>query len=189
MQKSRRENIVEEASILFKQKGFKATSVRELAEKVGMEAASLYNHIASKDEILEEICFRLSDRYISFLTEIEKQNISNLDKMKALIRHHVRLIIEDTEGVSVVNNDWKHLKEPSLSRFKNDRQDYEKRLAAIIEKGISEGEFQSVNVSVALFTILSAVRWVELWYKPNRDISAQTLEDDIVLMLLNGLKK
>lgn len=189
VQKTRRENIVEEASKLFKQKGFRATSVRELAEKVGMEAASLYNHIASKDDILEEICFRLSHRYISFLDEIDRSDISNLDKMRALIRHHVRLIIEDTEGVSVVNNDWKHLKEPALSRFKNDRKEYEKRLAGIIEKGIATGEFQSFNVSVVLFTILSAVRWVELWYKPNRDISPQVLEDDIVSMLLKGLKK
>ena len=189
MQKSRRDIIVEEASKLFKQRGFKATSMRDLAENVGMEAASLYNHIKSKDEILEDICFRLSNRYISFLDEIDKKPISAIDKISELIRLHVRIIIEDTEGVSVVNNDWKHLKEPALSRFKEDRKGYEKGMAAIIEKGIAAGEFQKVNVSVALFTILSAVRWVELWYKPNRDISPQVLEDDIVLMLLNGLKK
>ena len=189
VQKSRRDIIVEEASKLFKQRGFKATSMRDLAENVGMEAASLYNHIKSKDEILEDICFRLSNRYISFLDEIDKKPISAIDKISELIRLHVRIIIEDTEGVSVVNNDWKHLKEPALSRFKEDRKGYEKGMAAIIEKGIAAGEFQKVNVSVALFTILSAVRWVELWYKPNRDISPQVLEDDIVLMLLNGLKK
>jgi hypothetical protein len=46
-----------------------------------------------------------------------------------------------------------------------------------------------VNSTVALFTILSAVRWVELWFKPGRSLSAQELEDHIITMLLNGLEK
>lgn len=186
--KTRRETIIEQAQILFKEKGFSATTMRDLAERVGVEAASLYNHIKSKDEILEEICFFISNTYIAHLEDIKVQNISTSDKIETLIRLHVRIIIENTEGVSVANNEWKHLTEPALTQFKQARRDYERGFATLIEQGISEGVFQKVNVSVALFTILSAVRWVELWYKPERAISAETLENDIVLMLLNGLK-
>ena len=188
IKKTRREHIIEQAAFLFKSKGYSASSMRDLGERVGVEAASLYNHIRSKEDILEDICIRISNTYISHLTEIEKKNISPAAKIEALIRLHVRIIIEDTEGVSVVNNEWKHLPEPSLTIFKTSRRDYERRFAAIIQQGIEQGEFQNVNISVALFTILSAVRWVELWYKPDRDISTYTLENDIVLMLLNGLK-
>lgn len=186
--KTRRETIIEQAQILFKEKGFSATTMRDLAERVGVEAASLYNHIKSKDEILEEICFFISNTYIAHLEDIKVQNISTSDKIETLIRLHVRIIIENTEGVSVANNEWKHLIEPALTQFKQARRDYERGFATLIEQGISEDVFQKVNVSVALFTILSAVRWVELWYKPERAISAETLENDIVLMLLNGLK-
>ena len=186
--KTRRETIIEQAQILFKEKGFSATTMRDLAERVGVEAASFYNHIKSKDEILEEICFFISNTYIAHLEDIKVQNISTSDKIETLIRLHVRIIIENTEGVSVANNEWKHLTEPALTQFKQARRDYERGFATLIEQGISEGVFQKVNVSVALFTILSAVRWVELWYKPERAISAETLENDIVLMLLNGLK-
>lgn len=186
--KTRRETIIEQAQILFKEKGFSATTMRDLAERVGVEAASLYNHIKSKDEILEEICFFISNTYIAHLKDIKAKNISTSDKIETLIRLHVRIIIENTEGVSVANNEWKHLTEPALTQFKQARRDYERGFATLIEQGISEGVFQKVNVSVALFTILSAVRWVELWYKPERAISAETLENDIVLMLLNGLK-
>jgi len=62
---SKKELIIQEAALIFKQKGYSATSMRELAEKVGMEAASLYNHIRSKDEILEEICFKVANQYVS----------------------------------------------------------------------------------------------------------------------------
>jgi AcrR family transcriptional regulator len=189
IKKTRRENILEEAALLFKERGFAATSMRDLAERVGIEAASLYNHIKSKDDILEDICTRIAGEYIAHLTEIEQKPISTTEKVEALIRLHVRIITSDTEGVSVANNEWKHLREPVLTKFKKARSDYEKRFAHIIEQGILNGEFQNLNTSVALFTILSAVRWIELWYKPERGISPQILEETIVSILLNGLKK
>lgn len=189
IKKTRRESILEEAALLFKERGFTATSMRDLAERVGIEAASLYNHIKSKDDILEEICTHIAGEYIAHLTEIEQKPLSTTEKVEALIRLHVRIITSDRGGVSVVNNEWKHLREPVLSQFKKARSDYEKRFAHIIEQGIESGEFQKLNASVALFTILSSVRWVELWYKPERGISPQILEETIVSMLLNGLKK
>ena len=69
------------------------------------------------------------------------------------------------------------------------RSTYEKRFANLLEQGIAAGEFEQVNSSVALFTILSAVRWVELWYRPNRGISAAELEESIITILLNGVVK
>jgi AcrR family transcriptional regulator len=85
--------------------------MRDLAEKVGMEAASMYNHIKSKDEILELICFKIANQYISQLQEIENTNQSFQDKLRAIIGLHVQLIIEDSASVSVANNDWKYLSE------------------------------------------------------------------------------
>ena len=186
---NRRQLILDEAAKLFKQKGFGGTSMRDLAREVGMEAASMYNHIKSKDEILDLICTRIAHTYISQLAEIEQTEASYADKVKSLIRLHIRLMIEDGAAVSVANHDWKYLPEPQLTAFKEARKNYEKGFAALIEQGIAAGEFQPVNVSVALFTILSAVRWVELWYRPGRELSAEELEDHIITMLLTGLAK
>ncbi len=186
---SRRAEIIEIAAKLFKIKGFTATTMRDIAEQVGMEAASMYNHIKSKDEILQAICFKISNEYISQLNTIEIQIKSPVEKIKELIRLHVRIIITDIDSISVANNEWKHLSEDALTAFKEARRDYEQRFAKIIEAGIAAGELQPINVSVALFTILSAVRWVELWYKNDRDISPEILEENIISLLMNGLQK
>ena len=186
---TRREEIVAVSASLFKQKGYSATTMREIAEQVGMEAASMYNHIKSKEEVLGEICFKIADEYIAQLTTIEMQFKSPIEQLTELIRLHIRIVFKDSDGISVANNEWKHLPERDLSKFKDSRRDYETRFAKIIEKGIEKGEISDVNVSVALFTILSSVRWVELWYKADRDISPKTLEDNIVSLLMNGLKK
>lgn len=186
---TRKQHILQIAATLFKEKGYSATTMRDLAEKVGMEAASLYNHIKSKEEILQEICFKIAHTYISQLTKIEQEKISYTQKIEALIRLHIQIITEEIDAVNVANNEWKHLSEPYLTDFIAIRQNYEKRFATLIQAGIAEGEFQNVLPSVALFTILSAVRWVELWYKPAREISPKELEDNILAMLMNGLKQ
>ncbi|MCC3160079.1 TetR/AcrR family transcriptional regulator [Hymenobacter sp. 15J16-1T3B] len=185
----RRQFILDEAAKLFKEKGYGGTSMRDLAGNVGLEAASMYNYIKSKDEILELICSRIAGIYISQLHDIEHTQASYADKVKALIRLHIRLMVEEGPAVSVANHDWKYLPEPQLTAFKQARKDYEKGFAELIEKGMAAGEFQPLNVSVALFTILSAVRWVELWYRPGRGLSAEELEEDIITMLLQGLAK
>ena len=186
---SRKEEIIEIAAKLFKIKGFTATTMRDIAEQVGMEAASMYNHIKSKDEILQAICFKISNEYIAQLTVIENQTVSPVEKIKELIKLHVRIIITDIDSISVANNEWKHLSDDALTAFKDARRDYEQRFAMIIEAGMAARELQPINVSVALFTILSAVRWVELWYKNDREISPKILEENIISLLMNGLQK
>lgn len=185
---SKRELILSEAAKLFKEKGFGGSSMRELAEKVGIEAASMYNHIRSKDEILEEICFSAGKKYDEQLTEIDKKKIAYSEKVEALIAFHVQMIIENGDAVSVLNNDWKFLNTEKLIEFKAMRNEYEKHFAELINNGIKEGSFKKVNVSVALFTILSSLRWVELWYKPSRGVTKEDLAKDISAILMNGVK-
>lgn len=177
-----------EAAKLFKEKGFGGSTMRDLAEKVGIEAASIYNHFRSKDEILETICLDIAEKFDAQLTFIENEKISNTEKIEALIAFHVQMVIEDANAVSVLNNDWKFLSEEKIIDFKNRRNNYEKRFAALITKGISDGSFRKINVSIALFTILSSLRWVELWYKPSRGVTKEDLAKDISAILMNGVK-
>ncbi len=181
--------ILKTAARLFREKGFGGSSMRDLAEQVGMEAASLYYHIGSKDEILEKICFDIACTYISHLDEIEQSEENYLDKLKSLIRLHVRMMITNGPEVSVTNHDWKYLNNPKLSEFKELRKRYENRLEVLVENGIDAGELAEVNPAIAVYTMLSSLRWIEFWWKPQRGISAKELENSIITILLNGLEK
>jgi AcrR family transcriptional regulator len=185
---TKRAIILKEAAKLFKEKGFGGATMRDLAERVGIEAASMYNHIRSKDELLEEICFGIGRKYDEQLSQIDQKKITYPEKIEAVIAFHIQMIIEDANAVSVLNNDWKFLNSGQMIEFKAMRNEYEKHLAALISKGIEQGAFKKINVSVALFTILSSLRWVELWYKPSRGISKEDLAKDISAILMNGVK-
>lgn len=185
----RKERIIREAAAIFKQKGFSATTMRELAEKVGVEAASLYNHIRSKDEILEEICFKVANQYVSHISRIEDMDASYVQKLRALISLHVQMIIQEPNEVSVANNDWKSLSETKKELYKQVRRGYEKRIAALIREGIQAGELKDIHVSVGMFTLLSSLRWIELWYKPQREVTPEQLENDLMKILIEGFQQ
>ena len=118
---SRKDVIVRKAATLFREKGYKAASMRDLAEAVGVEAASLYNHIKSKSELLHELVFSVANKFVLKMDEIESENISSLEKMEKLLRFHITEMINNYEEVYVSDREWKHLSDPYLSNYQNQR--------------------------------------------------------------------
>ncbi len=186
---SKKDVIIQKAAALFKSKGFTSASMRELAEAVGVEAPSLYNHIGSKSELLQEICFKVATVFTSYIDNTENNSGSFATRLEQIIRFHIRMMLEHFDEVYVANHEWKHLKEPYLSNFLIQRKAYEKRLISLIEAGIIAKEFKQTNPYVAVLTILSAVRGLEFWQQHKKNISSQVLEDDMVNHLLNGITK
>ena len=78
---SKKELILQKAASMFRQKGFAATSMRDLAETVGIEAASLYNHIQSKSEILQEIIFHTANDCNVHLNSLIDDALTNNKKI------------------------------------------------------------------------------------------------------------
>ncbi|HLX91008.1 MAG TPA: TetR/AcrR family transcriptional regulator [Puia sp.] len=186
---TKKEIIIEKASKLFREKGFGAASMRDIAETVGVEAASLYNHIQSKSEILQAICFKVANEFISHLEDVERSGQPTLKKMETIIRFHIRMMLDQYEYVYISDHEWRHLPEPYLSNFLNQRRSYRKRLGDIIEDGIANNEMKNIEPYVAILTILSAISGIESWQRSRKSTSADTLEANMVKYLIEGLKK
>jgi len=186
---SKKEFILKKAAQMFREKGFAATSMRDLAETVGIEAASLYNHIRSKNEMLESICFDVANRFTIFMDELESGNQGTIKKIETLLRFHIKQMIENFEEVMVCDREWKHLDEPYLSNFHNQRRTYRKRFAAIIEEGISKNEVKKIDAPTAVLIMLHSVNGIESWHRSTAKISAKELEDNMVLIMVDGLRK
>jgi AcrR family transcriptional regulator len=186
---TKKEVIIEKASRLFREKGFGAASMRDLAEHVGVEAASLYNHIQSKSEILQTICFKVANEFISNLDAVESSHQPTLKKMESIIRLHIRMMLDQYEFVYIADHEWRHLPEPYLSNFLNQRRNYRKRLGDIIDEGIARGEMKPIESYTAVLVILSAISGIDSWQRSRKSTSAEALEANMVKFLIEGLKK
>jgi AcrR family transcriptional regulator len=186
---SKKDLILVRASAMFREKGFPATSMRDLAEGVGIEAASLYNHITSKSGILQEIVFRMANDCNIHLDGLEGNHLPAIKKIESLIRFHIQMMLNRFDDYCVMINEWIHLSEPYLTNFTTQRRSYVQRMEAIIDEGVRAKEMRPVIPYVAMLTILSSVRGLEFWHRSGKRISSQTMEDNMVNYLINGLKK
>ncbi|HVU97391.1 MAG TPA: TetR/AcrR family transcriptional regulator [Puia sp.] len=186
---TKKEVIIEKASRLFREKGFGAASMRDLAEHVGVEAASLYNHIQSKSEILQTICFKVANEFMTNLEQVEASPQPTLRKMETIIRLHIRMMLDQYEYVYIADHEWRHLPEPYLSNFLNQRRNYRKRLSDILEAGIAKGEIKAIDPYTAVLVILSAISGIDSWQRSRKTTNAETLESNMVKYLIEGLKK
>ena len=185
----RKEVILEKAAHLFRKHGFNATSMRDLAENVGVEAASLYNHINSKAELLQEICFKIANKFTEFMDGVIATDNSAIEKIAAILRFHIRQMLHNYEEVYVSDREWKHLTDPYLSNFKNQRRTHRQRIASIIEEGINKNEIKNIDAPTAVLILLHAVSGIESWHRSREKISGEKLEENMVLILVEGLRK
>ena len=186
---SRKQQIELKATELFKNKGYSATSMRDLAQVLGIEAASLYSHIKSKEEILQKICFRIAKEFFETKDRSENLDGTPTQKLKLAMAAHIEVITKDTDASAVFFHEWRHLSEPYMSDFLHMRDVYEGWFVSIIEEGIQTGEFVEQNTKFGMLTILSAINWIHGWYKPEGKMSLQEIEDQLITTVISGLKR
>ena len=181
-------SIYQAGAELFKEKGYVATSVRELASRVGLEASSLYNHIKSKEEILIHICMGNAQKFTDGIKEIESIHPKAIHRLEGIIQLHVDIAAGSVSSVSVFNDEWKHLSEPYQSEFLKMRKQYEQKVLQFVKQGIEEGSLKEVDPKIALYSFLTSLRWIHYWFKPGR-IAKERLYENLCIILLSGIKK
>lgn len=98
---NRKQQIIEKATQLFQKQGYAATSMRDLAGYIGIEAASLYSHIKSKEEILQTICFQMANDFFQSIEAIELEKLGADDKLKKAVISHVIVLTKDSAASAV----------------------------------------------------------------------------------------
>lgn len=187
---SRKEQVIRKAAELFREKGYAASSMRDLAQKLGIEAASLYSHIKSKEEILQNLCFDMAAEFRKSLDEVEQLNVTSGEKLKRGIIGHIQVMAKDLTASAVFMNEHRHLSQPWLRQFLLLRINYINRFKEIIEQGVRSGEFKStIDRKLAVMTLFSSLNWMPMWYDPSSAINSAELGEQLADMLVNGLKK
>ena len=184
----RKDQIRHVAQNLFRQKGYAVSTMRDLAKAVGIEPASLYSHIASKDQLLQDICFQMADSFFGALDQSQIPGLTADEQLRMAIEGHIRVIVENLDASAVFFHEWRHLKEPKLTRFKELRKQYEERFRSIVRKGQHEGIFRQVDEKFVTFTLFSSMNRIFEWDEFDKIKTAADISDNISRLFLEGLK-
>ena len=184
----RKQRFLQESLKLIHEKGFNATSMRDIAEHMQFEVANIYNYIDSKQSLLETFLFGISNEFHQGVLNIIEANLTPKEKLKALVNLHIRLTASKPYEVALLVNEWRHLQEPRLSEFIKEREAYEGYVRQIIKAGMDKGVVRKMDLDIANHVVLSSVRWLYSWYTSHpQPIAPAKLEQQITAFIWRGL--
>lgn len=184
---SRKQEILQHAARLFKEKGYRAVSMRDLADALQIKASSLYNHIQSKEEILSSIILEVAEEYAEVMQRIQAEEISCIQKLRKLIALHIQIATKNSNGMAIVQNDWVHLEE-HMVHYKQLRSNYENNFHKIIKAGIANNELRKANPETIAFSLLSTLNTLYLWIPKKSNLDVDELKKELPILLLSGIE-
>ena len=182
---SRRQAIEDVASDLFREHGYAATSIRDIAKALSMRGASLYAHVTSKEDVLWAIVDRAASRFEVAADDAEREAEAQrpgdpAEAIAALVRAHVRVLTSDVDEAGVFVHEWRALGAEHRASILERRDAY--------EPGVSVGAFALTDPAVAAATLLSAINGVATWYDPNGRLGADRIADHLAELSLRMLE-
>src|SRR5437867_4481802 len=138
---TRKDQIYQVAERLFSERGYHATTIREIARELHIEGGSLYSHISSKQALLFEIVLRGSQPFLQAALEVTEVGGSAHTQLRELMRRHLAIVAESTARAAVYFHEWWHLEPEHQAVIKRHRDEYEAVFRRVIRLGIANGEF------------------------------------------------
>ena len=188
---ARRRELFEIATRLFMEKGYRATTMQDIAKEMGIQKPSLYHYISSKEDILKEIVDITMNRLIHSIEEIANSNTSPVQKLERIIDSHITLICENLELFTV---SLREINKINAKGFWSDvvalRDKYESYVRNILSSGKQQGYFrEDIDEKLVGFAILGSVNWAIRWYSPRGEKSPKEIADQWKKLFLKGLLK
>jgi AcrR family transcriptional regulator len=184
---SRRRAIDEVASELFRANGYAATSVRDIAKALDIQAASMYAHVASKEDVLWSIVDAAATAFERAADSAEADAGDPVDRLAALVEAHVEVVTADPERSSGFATEWRHLGADRRAAVAERRDAYESRFRAAITDGIAIGAFRSTDPALAAAFVLTALNGIASWYRTDGRLGPDRIADHYVELALGAL--
>lgn len=181
--------LIKESINLFVEKGFSATSIQDIVDKLGVTKGSFYYHFKSKEALLMHI--HLS--YIDDLLKRQKTILETEKEARGKLVKVVELLIHDIEKQGALGRVYyreiRHLTPENATTIREKRAEFRDRIESIITEGIENGEFRkNLEAKMITFAILGITNWSYQWFNPNGDLSVRELADMYTDFILHGIQ-
>jgi AcrR family transcriptional regulator len=181
---SRREALLRAAARLFVEKGFEATTTRDIADAVGMRSGSPFYHFRSKQDLLKATMAEgLETGYRRLQTAIEGVDDPER-RLRALIRAHLGNLLEGECEAPMLLYESRSLDASARAEIATITDRYQKPWQATLDELAAMGKLRSSMPPVRLF-IFGMLNWTPQWYHADGGLSLDQMTECVVTMLIN----
>ncbi len=185
---TKKDQILEVSTHLFRHQGYSATSMQDIAQKLGIKPASLYNHIIAKQDILVELLEKGATMFLTGMAAVKTSSLTSYEKIEKLISLHIQLTVTHTDLMALMAVEWRHLEGDPKAQYVGHREKYEEDFRQILAAAIEEKSIQAVNPEIALFAILTTLQRLYAWYDRHSDLNVFDMEKHLIQCLLGGIR-
>lgn len=185
--KQTRERLRVLALELFWEKGYRATSTRDLATRLGVKQASLYYHLKSKDELLYDICYSSLLHVIEVVKKSAHGASNPLEALRQVTYAHSKTALELQKQFLVSMSDYRSLSSDCLLQFNIFWSDYEQFVGKMFEAGIRSGMVRDdISNKYHFHFVMSMINWATLWFRPQRELTIEEVARIFSTIHING---
>ena len=188
--RERGEQVYAAALRLFREKGYHATSMQDIAAAVGLYKGSLYHYIGGKEDLLVRVFERAMG---SLLGEVERivadTSVRPSAQLRLVVQAHVEAVCENLDALTVYLHEFRALAGETLANVRAQRERYRQLVSEIVERGVRLGEFSTSDVDIATLGLLGMCNWVAQWYRPAGRLSARQIGAHFADLVLDGLRR
>jgi AcrR family transcriptional regulator len=186
-----RKRILDAAAKVFREQGYANARLSDIAELAGMQAGSLYYHFDSREDLVAEILrlgIETSWQHVRDAVDALPADATPLDRLTAAIRAHTLSVLEISDYASAQARIVGQVPPDVLKGHVADQRRYGAYWNTLIEDAVQAGQLRpDVDLFVARMLVLGALNWTAEWYRPKRGTPAESIADDAVKLLVNGL--
>ena len=172
---------------LFAARGFRGTSIRDIANAMDMSISNIYHYFGSKEGLLMAILENSCNMLLERLTQVAHLDIDPLERFTALLGTHIQLSSRFSREAKIFNLDEEHLSPEGVEANRRYQQAILGIYRSELETLRSHGLLNTNNVKVLAFNILGVINWKLRWYKPDGPLSEDEVSREIVDFILRGV--
>ena len=178
-QSAREDEILAAAARMFREKGYHGTSVRDIAESVGLLKGSLYHYIRSKEELLARLFDGALEGTVRELEAIANRDASASERLHDMVTAYVRAVTANLDAVGLYLREWRSLPAPDLRRLRAKRHAMRALFEDVVAQGVRTREFAAGDEKIATLAILGMCNWIFEWYRPRGRLRPEDLANQL----------
>jgi AcrR family transcriptional regulator len=185
----RREHLVRLAAELFAEKGFQATTVRNIADEAGILSGSLYHHFDSKESIVDEILSGFFDEVMASYRAAIERGQGPRETIAALVRAAFDTLEPHRAAITVMQNDWNYLRGMERFAYLTKAEDeIEEMWVGTIRQGQRQGLFRPDIDATLTYRMVRDTIWMAVrWYRPGSGLDPKTLAEHYLKVMFDGI--
>ena len=181
--------IVDTARRLFREEGYRGTTLEMVAAELGVTRAALYHWVENKESLLCEIHDEALDRLVGRFQAIQEADLPPGDKLAEAIRNHLLIVAGNLDAIAVFFQDEASLPEEPARRIARRKRDYDRALEALVRAAQAEGTVRAdLDPRVTVEMLFGMCNSLYHWYQPDGRIRPRELADEVLEMVFGGLR-